>query len=669
MWPPKYARISKRESVNMASGVTDNMSAQGVGAAKARPRVPAVKNQSAAPVRSDTSRVLATLAPIPSTSTLTDAFLVSVVSPLSSRFSASVDEDVVSLPPRGPVVLGDSTRHHPTWENGETPGGVSDGEGRPPGVDLGIVRCLKVPYWDTMLPRVVDDESLVFELLNGLNNGVRIGRLPAAGITVSDNWPSSMELAPQVNVVIQDDLLKGRLFGPFEVPPYSDYIVSPLGAFLKRGSNKARVIHDLSYPALGSVNGGIDPLEFSLQYSSVDDAVALCRSLGPGKAVMAKLDLKDAFKHIPIHPADWHMMGFAWPNSDGCKLYYFSKVLSFGLRSAPALFDRYASWLPQFYHCEGGVAPLVRYVDDFLIVSDSEEHCKSDLDTLITTCHNAGFAVQASKVLGPCRNVEFLGIEIDADNSILRISDDRLSEISTLLSEWEGRTSCSKRQLLKLVGKLAFAGRVVRKGRAFLGRLIALSKKLRHLHFRTKISADAKRDIAWWRESIATHNATYMFAPDWAGRQVHHAYTDASNYGYGASWDNDWFAIAYVGSNARFAEHSINWRELHVAVKALATWAPSWVGAVVVFHIDNQATCGLLSKLYTPCIDLMELVRAWALLLERYGIDVRIEYINTADNVRADALSRGLIHDFLSITPHASSATWPVLVAYFNDVV
>lgn len=416
---------------------------------------------------------------------------------------------------------------------------------------------------------------------------------------------------------------------------------------------------------MGSVNSLIDPDAYSLQYSSIDDAIESCLKLAPEVPLMAKIDLKDAYKHIPIHPSDWHMMGFAWPSA-GSKRYYFSKVLSFGLRSAPALFDRYARCLSVFAKYEGCQSDLIRYVDDFLIISPSIDRCQADLDCLIRTSRWAGFSIQESKVTSPGCVVEFLGIIIDARSCTLRISGERLSEIIAILEAWKGRRTCSKRQLLKLVGKLAFAARAIRRGRAFLGRLIGLAKKLKYLHFRTRLTKDALRDIHWWTDSINSHNGTSFAPRDWSRPEVIHIYSDASDHGCGAWTRGEWFALSYTGQFAPLRDHSINWRELHVAVKALATWAPHCPGSAIVIHIDNQAAGNILSKLYSPCSELMELVRIWALLLEHHRIDVRIEYVNTADNYLADALSRGAIADFIDNVPHAVNRVWPESINYFN---
>jgi len=679
-WRPKSARISKMESANLGNDATVATSARVAGGVKGNPVVLSVRSQKPVVKRSSLpSRSADVTTSLHTRSTVLDRLVVADVNTgvdecgeSGSVCSSVVDRSIDSLTHISHIsVTGRSVGHSVTDDRNCVIGDfvpVDEVIEVVTGKNMEIVKCLNLPYWGSMLPLVVP-ASEAGELLKGLSKGVRVGRPPAISVIESRNWPSSLELFKQVSEVIDNDLTHGRLYGPFVTPPYVNYIVSPLGAFLKRNSTKARVIHDLSYPAVGSVNSEIDPEDFSLQYSSIDDAVALCNSLHPVVPMLAKVDLKDAFKHIPIDPRDWHLMGFKWPDSGGQERYFFNKVLSFGLRSAPALFDNYARHLPAFVAIEGFQSGLVRYVDDFLIVSGNAPQCQSDLDCLVATCGKAGFAIQPSKVLPPSTIMEFLGIEIDTKRSVLRISDIRLAEIKSLLSEWSGRRTCSKRQLLRLIGKLAFVARVVRKGRAFLGRLINLARGLRYLHFRTKLSLDARRDIHWWNRSIVSHNGSYIYSRDWSGTDVFHVYTDASNHGFGACWAQEYFALAYVGEFAPYGSQSINWRELHVAVKALATWGPAWEGASVVFHIDNQATCGVLSKLYTPCLDLMELARSWALLLEQYSIEVKIEYIATADNVLADALSRGRMDDYLRLSTQASSFVWPGPVAYFNSYV
>ena len=91
---------------------------------------------------------------------------------------------------------------------------------------------------------------------------------------------------------------------------------------------KCQMIMHPSAPAGRSVNDGIHLDEFSLHYSSVDDAVAILLHLGK-RAMMAKIDLKSALWMIPVHCADWDLLGMHWRGQ-----YYVDTCLPFGLHAA-----------------------------------------------------------------------------------------------------------------------------------------------------------------------------------------------------------------------------------------------------------------------------------------------------------------------------------------------
>ena len=521
--------------------------------------------------------------------------------------------------------------------------------------------ALNVDFWATNLPKLYDSDrsrSLMSQLLGG----VRIGRPPADTQIVSANWPSAIEHRDQVSKIISDDLGAGRLHGPFEAPPFDNFIVSPLGAFKKKGSNKIRLIHDLSFPVKGSVNSLIKKEDFSLAYSSVDDAVRICKSLGPGPVYMAKLDLENAFKHVMVDERDWHMLGFSWPDTSGKTQYFFSKVLNFGLRSAPFLFDLFAEALLDFMYHVGVPRRIVRYVDDFIVVASSAHECQNHLDVMLDTCLAAGFSVQPSKITTPAVTCEFLGIVIDSSLQQLRISAERLSDLTAEVAAWLDLKRATKRRLLSLIGKLAFAAKVVRSGRAFLGRLLGIAKQAKALHHHVRLTEEARADLLWWHQCIASHNGIYYYGVDWSGDDVIHIYTDASNTAFGGVCNSEWFQIAYQGRFQKLLERSINWREFHAAVVALATWAKSLRGKPVVFHIDNTTVCCILNKLYSPVKELMYFAREWCLLIEQYNISVAVVYIDTKSNLDADDLSRLHTQDFLDRNPGANRhMTWPTL--------
>ena len=65
----------------------------------------------------------------------------------------------------------------------------------------------------------------------------------------------------------------------------------------------------------------------------MDDLVKETLRLGKG-AEMAKVDVSQAYKNVPVHPADRHLLGMEWEGR-----VYVDGMLPFGLRSAPLLLE------------------------------------------------------------------------------------------------------------------------------------------------------------------------------------------------------------------------------------------------------------------------------------------------------------------------------------------
>lgn len=382
---------------------------------------------------------------------------------------------------------------------------------------------------------------------------------------------------------------------------------------------------------------------------------------------MAKIDLQDAYKHVFIHPADWHLMGFSWQAPSGKTMFYFSRVLNFGLRSAPFLFNRFAEALERFMRTKGVTTNLVRYVDDFLVLANSPSECQHNIDLMLQVCRESGFSVQPSKVTAPNTCIEFLGIVIDSEAQELRISEKRLQELKQEAASWLQDTPYTKRRLLSIIGKFSFACRAIRQGRAFIGRLLAAAKASRALHHKVRLGTEAKSDIQWWVACISSHNGTGYFNPDWSVNAVH-IFSDSSGSSIGAFAEGEWFTYSFVGRLQFAAAASINQKEFIAALAALNTWGPRFRSRCIVFHIDNLTVCHILNSLYSPVSELMRYARIWALLVECYNVSVAPVYITSEANCDADDLSRNRLEEFRARNPDAAhSMTWPNLD--FLDIV
>ncbi len=90
----------------------------------------------------------------------------------------------------------------------------------------------------------------------------------------------------------------------------------------------------LSYPHDSSVKDGIDIADFPLCYYTMYDAMDFVMRFGH-HALTANLDVKSEFRLCPVHHSDHHLLRMQWQGH-----FYFDRVLPFGLRSAPFIFDQ-----------------------------------------------------------------------------------------------------------------------------------------------------------------------------------------------------------------------------------------------------------------------------------------------------------------------------------------
>ena len=302
-----------------------------------------------------------------------------------------------------------------------------------------------------------------------------------------------------------------RYQGTNGIPPNTNLLpmtplqISPFGIIPKKSKpGKWHLIIDLSSPAGWSVNDGIEKELCLMSYISIDRVVDYILRFKPG-ALMAKIDIKQAYRNIPVHPDDRHLLGMQWKEE-----ILVDKVLPFGLRSAPIIFSAVADAL-QWVIENKGANPVFHYLDDYITVGPpASDVCLRNLDTIKHSCGLLGVPLEEGKSEGPATCITFLGMELDSVSKIIRLPDDKLEKLRLLLEDFGGRKAMRKRELLSLIGYLQHAAKVVKQGRSFVRWLIDLASLVRRLDGFVCLNISARSDILWWR----------VFATQWNGTSI-----------------------------------------------------------------------------------------------------------------------------------------------------
>ena len=112
-----------------------------------------------------------------------------------------------------------------------------------------------------------------------------------------------------------------RMLGPFPLLQVNKMGVIPKG----HTPGKWRLITDLSSPTGTSVNDGIETEVTSLSYITVDNVAQVACDLGRG-ALLAKVNIENAYRLIPVHPSDRPLQAITWEGN-----IYTDSMLPFGL--------------------------------------------------------------------------------------------------------------------------------------------------------------------------------------------------------------------------------------------------------------------------------------------------------------------------------------------------
>ena len=118
--------------------------------------------------------------------------------------------------------------------------------------------------------------------------------------------------------------------------------------------------------------------------------------------IFSKFDLKGAFWQIGIHPDDRYKTAFCIPNAQ-----YQWKVLPFGLKTAPSLFQKAVTRIfhPILY------SALI-YIDDILLFSPDESSHSQLLKQFLSLVDQYGIMLSDNKSSLGKSKIEFLGMQI-----------------------------------------------------------------------------------------------------------------------------------------------------------------------------------------------------------------------------------------------------------------
>ena len=134
---------------------------------------------------------------------------------------------------------------------------------------------------------------------------------------------------------------------------------------------------------------------------------------------MAVVDIKSAYRAVPIFPDHRKYLGLKW-EINGETVFIEDSRLCYGLCLGPSYFDKISGFvyniLADMYNIQA-----VNYLDDFIVIGATLEEATWAQKVVIKILRYLGFYISWGKVTPPSQVCRYLGLDIDSIRMEIRL--------------------------------------------------------------------------------------------------------------------------------------------------------------------------------------------------------------------------------------------------------
>ena len=441
-----------------------------------------------------------------------------------------------------------------------------------------------------------------------------------------------------------------------------------------KSSGKAMMLIDESAPLEHSINSEINPEDKRVIYTSFLQLCKLLKRIGR-KGWIWVIDAVDAYYRIPIQEKFYHLFGVIWLN----RLLIY-KCLSFGLSTAPSIYNKFADLLlwactfwkkKLFLHKSSGKFNILHYLDDFFGGHNSKNVCTLQKSFLFDLMELLNIPTNPSKVVGPSQKADILGWTCVTNPTIrIGVTEPKRIKYLAFITNILMAKHASFIQLEKVVGYTRHTCNVYLIGNKFIRGFERFKFLIEYLiknnekitkYTQFELTKEATFDLEVWKNLLSDAKRKYVdidFILQDNKEQHINVWTDASTtYGAGGHssignlYHLPWSSLKLNSKNKFLHRYKYEIKDHIIYLELLAViimtylYAKNWKNKFINFYCDNatvvkalnSGTLKFSSKLYFPKANLLKLFARLALKHQFYFKAIHIE---GKKNPIADSLSR-----------------------------
>lgn len=343
---------------------------------------------------------------------------------------------------------------------------------------------------------------------------------------------------------------------------------------------------------------------------------------------MTKIDLSQAYFHIPVVQAHRRFLAFAYRN-----VVYEMTCLPFGLATAPYAFANVSNWLANLFRKEG--IRIIVYLDDFLIMHSDPYVLEQQTQEILHCLQDLGWCINLEKsVLTPTRVMEYLGIVWNTDLNLKYLPNLKTSKISSIIKDTLGKGHWTWQVAKVILGHLNFAMFTVPLGRLHSRQIQIHANTLpeRERNKRFHLPKSVTCELRWWLNHEEQSSPLHEKEP------TIFITTDASDLGWGATVND-------LKMNGEWTTEQVMWhsnrKELWTLKRVFDEFAQDFSHRTVLAQTDNRTVAAYITKEGgTKSQNLLQLTTDILLQAHHHQIHLIARYLPGRYNITADSLSR-----------------------------
>ena len=350
---------------------------------------------------------------------------------------------------------------------------------------------------------------------------------------------------------------------------------------------------------------------------------------------MSSIDLVQAYYTVPVHSKQQNFLKFCWNDK-----YYKFICMPNGFCWAPAYFTLLTKPIIAHLHRLGH--KNIFYLDDSLLVAETQEECLRNVIDTTELLNRLGFTVHPDKSsFIPDTKIVFLGFYIDSVTMTIELTQKRKTKILNACEFVYKNDNVTIRKLAALIGLMVSSMIAIPLGRLFYRNLERLKIKSMKIYGdweqKITIPRECLGEITWWEQNLNSY--VTPIHRDKPGMIIT---SDASMQGFGAVCQGKEVFSGHW--NKEESVFHINKLEFLAAFYALKHYAKNFQGHVQL-RLDNQCCINIINNMGTiKVFDLNQLCKQMWLWAYEKGIWISAVYVASANN-EADKPSRKCLND------------------------